>query len=283
MTASRYQIRPMTCHEMMIAVDWAASEGWNPGLYDHECFFAADPDGFLIGLLDDEPIACISAVKYGETFGFLGFYIVKPAYREQGYGIQIWQAGIDRLQGRTIGLDGVVSQQANYQKFGFKLAYQNIRYKGLSGASQSIDPAIVDVMTCDWEALMDFDQSVFTVDRSAFLFSWLNQPNSHALAYREYSKIVGYGMARKCRIGFKIGPLFAQTEPQAEALLQALQTRLPESSPFFLDIPAINPCATSLVDRCAMQPVFETARMYIGLEPPVPVNKVYGVTSFELG
>ncbi|WP_341325842.1 GNAT family N-acetyltransferase [Methylotuvimicrobium sp. KM2] len=283
MTDSRYQIRPMACHEVTIAIDWAASEGWNPGLYDHDCFFSADPDGFLIGLLDDEPIACISAVKYGETFGFLGFYIVKPAYRGQGYGIRIWQAAIDRIQGRTIGLDGVVSQQGNYQKFGFKLAYQNIRYQGFSGASQSIAPAIVDVMACDWQALMDYDQSVFTVDRSAFLLSWLNQPDSHALAYLEYGQIAGYGMARKCRTGYKIGPLFAQTELQAEALLQALQTRLPKGSPFFLDIPAINPSAMNLVNRYAMQPVFETARMYIGLEPPVPIDKVYGVTSFELG
>jgi predicted aminopeptidase len=31
-------------------------------------------------------------VKYGELFGFMGFYIVKPAYHGQGYGMQIWNA-----------------------------------------------------------------------------------------------------------------------------------------------------------------------------------------------
>ena len=32
-----------------------------------------------------------------------------------------------------------------------------------------------------------------------------------------------------------------------------------------------------------MAPVFETARMYTGAPPAIPVDRVYGVTSFELG
>lgn len=64
-----------------------------PGLHDADCYFSADPKGFLVGLLDDEPIATISVIKYDDAFGFLGFYIVKPEYQGQGYGLQLWQAG----------------------------------------------------------------------------------------------------------------------------------------------------------------------------------------------
>ena len=89
MPNSDYTIRPMTRPELDLAVEWAAAEGWNPGLYDADSFYAADPTGFLIGLLNDEPIAVISVVKYGQAFGFLGFYIVRPEYRGQGYGEQL--------------------------------------------------------------------------------------------------------------------------------------------------------------------------------------------------
>ena len=130
MQKSIYTIRTMTRQEMDIAVDWAAAEGWNPGLYDAHCFNLADPTGFLVGLLGDEPIASISVVKYGNSFGFLGFYIVRPEYRGRGYGMRIWNAGLASLQGRTIGLDGVVAQQDNYRESGFTLAYRNIRYQG---------------------------------------------------------------------------------------------------------------------------------------------------------
>jgi hypothetical protein len=36
-------------------VNWAATEGWNPGLADDACFAAVDPEGFLIGELDGAP------------------------------------------------------------------------------------------------------------------------------------------------------------------------------------------------------------------------------------
>ncbi|MCI5125057.1 MAG: GNAT family N-acetyltransferase [Candidatus Electrothrix sp. AR5] len=74
----------MTRKEVDVAVEWAAQEGWNPGIHDADCYFTADPNGFLIGLLDDEPIATISAINY--SFGFIGFYIVKPEHRGTGYG-----------------------------------------------------------------------------------------------------------------------------------------------------------------------------------------------------
>jgi len=89
-----YTIKTMTRQEVAIAIDWAAAEGWNPGFNDAECFHAADPNGFFVGLLGDEPIATLSAVRYGDSFGFLGFYIVKPEQRGKAYGIQLWNAGL---------------------------------------------------------------------------------------------------------------------------------------------------------------------------------------------
>ena len=130
---SKYFIRNMNQHEVAnVAVKWAAEEGWNPGLYDAPCFYATDPKGFFVGLVNNEPIACISAVAYDKDFAFLGFYIIKPKYRGKGYGLRIWNGAVDYLQTQNIGLDGVVEQQPNYKKSGFKLAYRNIRYEGKS-------------------------------------------------------------------------------------------------------------------------------------------------------
>lgn len=69
MQNQNYRIRPMHREEIDLAIEWAAAEGWNPGIHDRDCFYSADPGGFLVGLLDDEPIATLSAVKYGENFG----------------------------------------------------------------------------------------------------------------------------------------------------------------------------------------------------------------------
>jgi hypothetical protein len=79
-----YETRRMHRDQLDTAVEWAAAEGWNPGLYDADAFFATDPTGFFVGLLDSQPAASISVVKYSEAFAFVGFYIVRPDLRGQG-------------------------------------------------------------------------------------------------------------------------------------------------------------------------------------------------------
>ena len=100
-----YAIRNLTLAEVQTAVDWAAAEGWNPGLHDAACFYAADPTGFWGGFVGEDLVATLAAVKYGEGFGFIGLYIVKPEFRGHGLGMALWNAGMATLQGRRIGLD----------------------------------------------------------------------------------------------------------------------------------------------------------------------------------
>ena len=164
-----YLIRTMKREEVAMAVDWAAQEGWNPGLHDAACYISTDPNGFFIGLLDDVPVATISAIRYGASFGFLGLYIVKPEYRGKGYGLRLWEAGLKYLEGRNIGLDGVVAQQDNYQKSGFKPAYRNVRYEGIGGGTPPADPGIKALSSLPFEAVESFSRAFFPEDRSVFL------------------------------------------------------------------------------------------------------------------
>jgi GNAT superfamily N-acetyltransferase len=283
MQKSSYTIRAATRQEIDTAIGWAAAEGWNPGVYDADCFYAADPNGFLIGLLGDEPIATLSAVKYGNSFGFLGFYIAKPEYRGKGYGIQIWNAGLTRLRGRTIGLDGVVAQQGNYKKSGFKLAYRNIRYQGTGGGYFPTDSRIVQLSTIPFDKICAYDKPFFPDNRMQFLSRWIDQPQSTALGILRNGELAGYGVLRICRSGYKVGPLFADSSEFAENLFSALKAHVPESAPIFLDTPAVNSAAVDLVKRHDMIVAFETARMYTGKSPDLPISRLFGVTTFELG
>ena len=283
MQKSSYTIRAMTRQEVDIAIDWAAAEGWNPGLYDADCFYAADPNGFLIGLLGDEPIATVSVVKYGDSFGFLGFYIVKPEYRGKGYGIQIWNAGLALLRGHTIGLDGVVAQQDNYKKSGFTLAYRNIRYQGTGGGHFQANSGIVPLSTLPFDDICTYDKPFFPDNRMQFLRYWIDQPQSTALGILRNRKLAGYGVLRICRSGYKVGPLFADSPEFAEHLFLDLNSHASGGAPIFLDTPAVNSAAVDLVKRHNMIVAFETARMYAGKSPDLPINRLFGVTTFELG
>lgn len=278
-----YRIRTARAGEVPLIVDWAAAEGWNPGLHDAPCFHAADPRGFLLGVLEDEPIAAISVVKYEPGFAFLGLYIVKPNFRGRGLGLRIWQAGMSSLAGRNVGLDGVVAQQANYRKSGFALAWRNIRQEGIGGGTGAADARIVPLSTVPLTAVLAYDRVLFGAERSSFLRCWIEQPGSTSLGFVEAGELRGYGMVRPCRSGFKVGPLFADDAAVAEALFAALKAHTGAGDKVYLDTPATNPAALALARRHGMNAVFETARMYTGPAPPVPLERLYGVTSFELG
>ncbi len=278
-------IRPLAASELALPVAWAAAEGWNPGLHDAGAFFAADPGGFLLGETPaGEPVSVISAVRTGSDFGFLGFYITAPAFRGRGYGMQLWRAAMARLEGRVIGLDGVVAQQANYAKSGFVLAHRNLRYGGVARLATGTPRAegVVDAGAVPFAELLAYDAAHFGREREAFLRTWIALPDSRALVRVRDGRVCGFGMARRCGEGVKIGPLFAAGEADADALFTAL-AEFADGGMLFLDPPEPNGAAVALASRHGLAPVFETARMYRGPAPELPLANIHGITSFELG
>jgi len=268
--------------EISIAVNWAAAEGWNPGAVDDLCFAVADPEGFFIGEVDGVPAATVSCVNYSADFAFLGFYIVRQDLRGRGYGLRIWNAAIAHAGPRVIGLDGVVAQQKNYRKSGFQLAYANIRYGGMvapSGANQAGVVALSEIASATIAA---YDATVFPAARPAFLRAWINSPGHVGRALVRDGNLAGWGVIRPCRNGRKIGPLFADDRAAAEAVLSALLASV-GSGEIFLDVPSINSDAVALAHQLGLAPSFETARMYTGAIQPLRLERVFGVTSFELG
>ncbi len=274
----------MKRNDVDLAIEWAAAEGWNPGINDAACFYEADTNGFLMGMLDDEPVATISATRYGRTFGFIGFYIVKPEYRGKGYGIRIWNAASEYLDGRNVGLDGVVTQQDNYKKSGFKLAYRNIRYEGrFCGTAPAYHPEITSLSSLPLETIDSYDRSFFPEHRTAFLKYWINQGGCNALGIMQNGRLSGYGVIRKCLSGYKAGPLFADSPELAESLFHALCSGIKPEEPVYLDVPEPNCAAVKMAERHNMKIAFETARMYTKQTPDLSLDHIFGVTSFELG
>jgi len=279
-TTGVFTIRTMIRKELDLALDWAAAEGWNPGLHDADSFFATDPGGFLIGELDDRPVGCVSAVTYGNVLSFLGFFLMAKEHRGSGYGFQLGQAALQRAGTCPMGLDGVVAQQENYRKAGFVPAWRNVRYGGRGGGS--FPTGLVDVSLVPSQEVISFDAEHFGVARPVFVRHWIQQQDALGLAVLEQDRLVGYGVIRACRMGFKIGPLFARGVAQAERLFNGLAAYAKEA-PLFIDVPEPNTAAVALARRHGMSPVFETARMYKGTPPNIPIEQVFGITTFELG
>ena len=276
------RIRTMRPDEIAIALDWAAAEGWNPGLADAACLATVDPDGFLVGELDGTPAATVSCVNYDARFSFLGFYIVREDLRGRGYGLRIWNAAIAHAGARVLGLDGVVAQQENYKKSGFALAYANIRYGGIVATPEAPPASVIPLCEVPFASVEADDTTVFPAPRAAFLRAWIESPGHIGRALLRDGRLAAWGVIRPCRTGFKIGPLVADDRAGAEAVLEALLAGV-GGSEIFLDVPSINRDAVALAQDLMLAPVFETARMYTGAIPTLRLERLFGVTTFELG
>ncbi|MBZ7921040.1 GNAT family N-acetyltransferase [Ensifer adhaerens] len=277
------KIRRASRGELDVMIEWAAEEGWNPGLGDAGPFWATDPDGYWVADGEDGPVGAISLVRYNESYGFLGFYITRPDHRGQGIGRQLWQQAMSAAEGRIIGLDGVVAQQEIYRRSGFTYAHANIRYGGSIDVVEPPGADLLEVAPVHMPLLTDFDRRFVPARREAFLREWLKPSDGRrsVLLLRD-GAVAAYGTIRACRNGFKIGPLFSDTETGADLVFRKLAAAV-NGSEVFLDIPEPNASAKALCDRYNLRPVFETARMYRGPDPGLPLARIHGITTFELG
>lgn len=279
-----FDINVASADDVARMAEWAADEGWNPGNTDALAFHAADPGAFLIGRLDGRPIACISVVRYGAALGFLGFYIARPEARGKGYGMKVWDAGMARLKGRNVGLDGVVAQQDNYRKSGFRLAWNNVRHEG-SPPPEAKPPAgiaLVDARTVPFDRLAAYDRRFFPEARDSFLAPWIGLPERTGVVAMKDGVLEGFAVMRTCRAASRVGPLYAASPEIAAALVAALAAKT-GSRAVAIDVPDCNKPAVKLAEQMGLKPAFETARMYTGADPAVDYAGVFGVTSLELG
>jgi len=183
---------------------------------------------------------------------------------------------------RTIGLDGVVAQQDNYRKSGFRLAYRNVRYGGRVVAAGAAARPLTPLADVPLAIIAADDATVFPAPRLAFLRAWIGTRGHVGRALMRDGALAAWGVIRPCREGFRVGPLIADDRAAAEAVLDALIAVVGEAD-VFLDIPEPNAEARALAQSRGLGPVFETARMYTGEVRNVAIQRVFGVTTFELG
>ncbi|MEU8953234.1 GNAT family N-acetyltransferase [Streptomyces sp. NPDC048518] len=280
--AGQLTIARATPDDWRVVTGWAADEGWNPGLTDTPSFFAQDPDGFFLGRVDGEPVSAISVVNYGDAYAFLGCYLVRPDLRGRGHGLATWRAGLAHAGDRTVGLDGVPAQQDNYRRSGFAWKHGTQRYIGTLPVAGEPDRQVRPVEAAGLRALVAYDSACLPADRPRFLESWLTAPGHRSLARIVDGRLTGYGVLRPGRDARRVGPLFADTRADAEALLDALAAEA-DGDPVAMDVPDTNREAVALAEARGMKPTFDTARMYTGPIREYAHERVFGVTSLELG
>lgn len=275
-------LRTASPAEVSTLLDWAAEEGWNPGIEDAAPFAEADPDGFFVAEKKSGLAAAISVVNHCPGFSFLGLYICRPKYRGRGIGLKLWNHAMEHASGRTVGLDGVAEQQANYARSGFVKTGSTARFEGpvpvldTQGIRSVTGPDVADLGGLDLLA------NGFL--RHRFLASWLGDSDTRRTVVLDGPEgPIGFATARLCREGCKIGPVVAPDGDSALRLISAAAGALGQTRAI-VDVPDLQLGFRDLLVGQDWKVTFETARMYRG-DPPEAGHPetLFGVATLELG
>ncbi|MEO1024649.1 MAG: GNAT family N-acetyltransferase [Pseudomonadota bacterium] len=264
-----------TLEDVRLILDWAADEGWNPGVEDADAFFATDPEGFFVARLDGLPIASISVVNHSDTFAFLGLYIVRPEHRGRGIGFRLWEHALAHAGDRVIGLDGVAEQQANYAKSGFTTAGSTARFTG-HVPQMDRGEMLPFATAADIDRAIDWEADVTGFRKETFLRGWLRASENRTTLIANG----GFCTVRTCRDGVKVGPLLARHHDTALDLIAAAAKFT--QCPLTIDVPVSSTQLRELCIGLGLKSSFETARMYLGTAKPIEAE-YYAVSTLELG
>ncbi|WP_241560055.1 GNAT family N-acetyltransferase [Solirhodobacter olei] len=261
-------------------LDWAAAEGWNPGLDDTEAFLAADPEGFFVADLESVPVAAISVVNHSPSMAFLGLYLCLPEFRHQGIGYGLWRYALTHAGGRTVGLDGVAAQEPNYEKSGFVRDGSTLRLE--APLAPRPDSRVRPSSTADGAAIAALDAVANGYTRAAFLEAWITPAATRRCVVLDEAKgPEGFAVIRLCQSGAKIGPIVAADAGRALVLARAAAALVP-SERAIIDVPAQNAALLAQLHAIGFSKTFATARMYRG-PAPQSGGLLQAIGTMELG
>lgn len=149
------------------------------------------------------PIATISVVKYGEAFGFLGLYIVRPEFLGMGYGLEIWTAGLNSLGDRKHRPGWRCRPAGQLHEVRIQVGAPEHALRGTQrwgGHGMRGHRGLVLVSLPGHRCLRP---CFFPEARSAFLRRWIGQPGAHALGIRSGGELAGYGVIRAPSCGME--------------------------------------------------------------------------------
>ena len=283
---SALAIRPMNRADLDTAIDWAAAEGWNPGLTTPTAFFAADPEGFLMGFLGDEPVACISVVSYGDAYGFLGFYICRPDIAAAATA-QRW-AGGDRPARRTydrprrrrrpagelrqVGVRARPSQHPLRRTWQGRARPADARHGRAARQPCRRRPARSSPMTRLFAGA--------TREISARMGG--ARPGGERLPCARTRRSADTAAIRPCREGYKIGPLFADTPEIAERAVRRARPAPARRAGVPRRARAESRCGRA--GRAPRHGAGVRDGAHVSRPAPdLPLDRIFGITTFELG
>jgi GNAT superfamily N-acetyltransferase len=229
---------PLSASELPAAEALVRETGWNQIAADWEIFralgtvHAARAGGHVV--------ATAATLPYGE-FAFISMVLVAGTHRRHGLGTMLLKhcmAELDKA-GQVPVLDATPAGRPIYRTLGFEdsWGYHRLTRPDTQAGGGSPAPAdgtiIRSVDEADWPHLYAYDAKAFGADRRALLQRLRGRLPAAELIAERHGRIEGFMLGRDGRSASHIGPLVAEDDGAALALLARALASI--NGPIYLD------------------------------------------------
>lgn len=278
-----FQIKSLTEKDYAFAVDLANTMDWNMATEDFEFMASLEPEGCFLLAEGSKRIGIATCISYGKV-GWFGNLIVKPEYRNTGYGSALVNHAIAYLNSKgveTVGLYAYSDLVAFYESFGFMLDedFSVLHAQQVISVSANVLP---EMQKSEFPAINRFDSQCFGGDRKRLLESIILDRDNVSYSISDGPQLVGYAAATIYEKMAWIGPLVCQEQRQDDALLliRAVLAKLDRKSVYVV-VPKKDTFLLDAFSFFGFIEEFSVSRMFLG--QAVGKNCIYIAESLERG
>lgn len=224
--------KPLHATDIAGAILLSQEAGWNQVAADWRVFLEL---GSGIGLRDHAGrlIATAITLPYGRRLAWISMVLVTAPYRRRGLGTWLLRQCLASVLARGLVpiLDATPAGRLVYLGLGFEDAWGISRLVARESAPKNRPVAAAGVTVRplqpdDWPALERYDGAVFGAGRSPLLRHLAARLPAAALIAECRRQTVGFLLGRDGRMAAQLGPLAAEDDTVARALLVAAIARV---------------------------------------------------------
>ncbi len=198
--------------------------GWNQVAADWEIFRTLGT--VHAARVGKRVVATAATMPYGE-FAWISMVLVAGDQRRRNLGTQLLKHCVDALreQGRVPVLDATPAGRPLYRALGFEETWGYHRLARGNATATPENTGTADGMTvrpitdADWPALCAYDAACFGAARGALLQCLRGRLPAAELVAERHGRVAGFLLGRNGRTASQIGPLVAEDDDVAHALL----------------------------------------------------------------
>jgi GNAT superfamily N-acetyltransferase len=261
------------------------SANWNQNEADWRLMLELG-HGWGVFAADGTLAASTLVLPYGGRFAWVSMVLVLPAQRRKGYARKLLRVALGDLlrRGLTPILDATPAGREVYVQQGFRDAWTFSRLQ-LSAppvpANGKVD-GVRPFADSDWPAVRALDVPAFGASREPLLRALAARLPAAALVCERAGRMVGYLLGRDGREAHQLGPLVAEDEKAAWALLAGALERV--APPLYVDVVAHAPGLRRWLEARGFVLQRPFTRMVHGAHPaPGDPRTLFLVAGPELG